>query len=68
MPSENIDTESDRIGNSAIIFSLFFLIFLIALMLTINDSFWIGIIAFSCSSVLSLGYYIRSTLKSAIPK
>ncbi|UCD13490.1 MAG: hypothetical protein JSW60_08025 [Thermoplasmatales archaeon] len=65
MPAGIIDPESERVGNSALLFSLSFLIFLIALTLTINDSFWIGIIAFCCSSVLSLGYYIRSTLKSA---
>ena len=65
MPSENIDSDSEIFGNSALIFSLSFLIFLIALMLTINSDFLIGMIAFLGSSVLTLGYYIMSTFLSA---
>lgn len=60
-----IDTESDRIANSLLIFPLSYTILLIILTLTIDAHLWICIIAFSCSFILTLGYYIRSTLKGA---
>ena len=61
----DIDTESERIANSLLIFPLSLIILLIILTLTIDTHLWIGIIAFSCSFVLTLGYYLRSTLKVA---
>ncbi len=65
MTRGDIDTESDRVANSFLIFPLSYVILLIILTLTIEAHLWISIIAFSCSFVLTLGYYIRSTLKGA---
>ena len=58
------DTESDRIANSILILAASHLVLAIILTPTINNNLWTPIIAISCGFALSLGYYIRSTLKS----
>lgn len=58
------DTESDRIANSILILAASHLVLAIILTPTINNNLWTPIIAIFCGFVLSLGYYIRSTLKN----
>jgi hypothetical protein len=63
MNSENLDDESEKIGNSWVIFSLSLLIMLLTLWFTTRDSFWTGILAFLVSSILVILYCIYTSFK-----
>jgi len=65
MPSENIDTESEKIANAFLIFSVPFPILLLGLWYSLNgDEFWAGIISFSTCFILAIGYVLISDFKN----
>ena len=59
----NVSPETEKVANSFVILSLSFLILLLILWFTTKDSIWTGIIAFSISSILVIGYCIYSNFK-----
>jgi hypothetical protein len=63
MPKDDNDIETEQFGNAWLIFSVSFLSLLLVLWFTTKDSFWTGMIAFSISSVLVIGYCIYSNFK-----
>lgn len=64
MPKDDNDIETEQFGNAWLIFSVSFLALLLVLWFTTKDSFWTGMIAFSISSVLVIGYCIYSNFKT----
>jgi len=52
-----VDPLGEKIANASLIFSTSFLILLLSLLYLLNgDGFWVGITAFSVSSILALSY------------
>ena len=57
--------ESENIGNSMTVFSLLFFILLVFFFFRLGiGDFWSGIIAFSGSFVISVGYFLFSQMKT----
>jgi hypothetical protein len=54
----------EEVANSWLILSSSLLVLLIILWYTTQDSFWTGIIAFSISAILVIGYCIYSNFKT----
>jgi len=64
MSEEKNVIEPEKFANSWVIFSSSFLVLLLILWFTTKDSFWTGMIAFSISSILVIGYCIYSNFKT----